>query len=55
MDSKIGVKCGKCNGQIYFYTCPIHHWVLSSVCLDCGETHEVDIKCKECSFPLEEK
>ena len=44
------VKCGKCQGQIHFHTCQEHHFVLNSVCLDCGEVAKVIGGCPECKF-----
>lgn len=47
---ELGVKCGKCGGEIKFQTCPTHFWVLASECLSCGEIYVVNEKCKECDY-----
>lgn len=47
------VKCGKCGGQIHFQTCQqeghaLEGWVIGSICLDCGESHNVS--CSICKL-----
>lgn len=55
--AKATVECGKCGGPIHMVTCPLHDWVIASICLgDCPgdeSAYVVDKSCKECRWPKE--
>ena len=52
MTSRLGIRCGKCGGELMMCKCPKHYWVISTECIKCGSVRVVSASCKECDFPF---
>ncbi len=55
MVEEVGVCCGRCGGEVWMNTCPIHDWVLSSDCKLCGLHYVVSDVCPDCGYGPEQE
>ena len=55
IESHAGIACGKCKGSLDITTCPEHHWILKTVCKECGFVCVSYERCQECEGIINSK